>query len=93
MTSEFFASIDTIDNPVTWEELKPVLVAGAAMQRQAWIDGGSKPSVQEMEAHFKGANPTWPELNVAGGAPVWMWDETPNWGQRHYKPGPFAQQK
>lgn len=93
MTSEFFTSIDTIDNPVTWEELKPVLVAGAAMQKQAWIDGGSKPSVPEMEAHFKGANPTWPELNVAGGAPVWMWDETPNWGQRHYKPGPFAQQK
>jgi ABC-type nitrate/sulfonate/bicarbonate transport system substrate-binding protein len=93
MTSEFFASIDTIDKPVSWEELKPVLIAGAAMQKQAWINGGSKPSVQEMEAHFKGANPTWPELNVAGGAPVWMWDETPNWGQRHYKAGPFVQQK
>jgi taurine transport system substrate-binding protein len=93
MTSEFFTSIDTIDKPVTWEELKPVLAAGAAMQKQAWIDGGSKPSVQEMEAHFKGANPTWPELNVAGGAPVWMWDEMPDWGQRHYKPGPFLKQK
>jgi hypothetical protein len=42
-----------------------------------------------MEANFKGSNPTWPELNIAGGAPVWMWDQVPNWGQRKYKPGPF----
>lgn len=92
-TSEFFTSIDTIDAPVTWAELKPVLMAGAAVQKQAWTDGGSKPSVKEMEAHFKGANPSWPELNIAGGAPVWAWDETPNWGQRHYKAGPFLDKK
>lgn len=88
-TSEFFKSLDTIDAPVSWAELKPVLAPAAAMQKAAWQDGGSTPSIAQMEAHFKGSNPTWPELNIAAGLPVWMWDETPNWGQRHYKPGPF----
>jgi sulfonate transport system substrate-binding protein len=92
-TSEFFTSIDAIDAPVTWAELKPALAPAAAMQKAAWEAGGSKPSVAEMEAHFKGSNPTWPELNVAAGRPVWMWDETPNWGQRHYKAGPFVMKK
>lgn len=88
-TSEFFTSLGTIDAPVTWAEMKPVLVAGAQLQKKAWEEGGSKPTVPEMEAHFKGSNPTWPELNIAGGSPVWLIDETPGWGERHYKPGPF----
>jgi ABC-type nitrate/sulfonate/bicarbonate transport system substrate-binding protein len=92
-TSEFFKSIDTIDATVGWDELKAVLAPAAAMQKAAWEEGGSKPSVAEMEAHFKGSNPTWPDLNIAGGRPVWMWDNTPNWGQRHYKPGPFEIRK
>lgn len=92
-TSEFFVSLETIDKPVTWAELKSVLMPAAAMQKAAWQEGGSTPSVAAMQAHFKGSNPTWPELNVAGGAPVWMWDETPNWGERHYKPGPFVMKK
>jgi ABC-type nitrate/sulfonate/bicarbonate transport system substrate-binding protein len=87
--SEFFASIESIDKPITWAELKPVLMPAAEMQKKAWQDGGAKPTVAEMEAHFKGSNPTWPALTIAGGAPVWMWGETPNWGERHYKPGPF----
>lgn len=92
-TSEFFVSLGTIDDPVTWAEMKPVLVAGSALQKKAWEEQGSKPTVAEMEAHFKGSNPTWPELNVAGGAPIWMIDETPKWGERHYKPGPFEIKK
>jgi ABC-type nitrate/sulfonate/bicarbonate transport system substrate-binding protein len=88
--SEFFASIQSIDKAVTWDELKPVLMPAAEMQKKAWQDGGMKPSVAEMEAHFKGANPTWPQMTVAGGAPVWMWGDTPRWGERHYKPGPFT---
>jgi len=92
-TSEFFTAIETIEKPVTWAELKPVLMSAAAMQKAAWQEGGSTPPVAAMEAHFKGSNPTWPELNVAGGRPVWMWDETPNWGERHYKPGPFQMKK
>ena len=92
-TSEFFASLETIDKPVSWAELKPYLMAAAAMQKAAWQEGGSTPSVAAMESHFKGSNPTWPELNVAGGSPIWMWDETPNWGERHYKPGPFMIKK
>lgn len=92
-TSEFFTSIETIEKPVTWAELKAVLMPAAAMQKAAWQEGGSTPSVAAMESHFKGSNPTWPELNVAGGSPVWMWDETPNWGERQYKPGPFVMKK
>jgi hypothetical protein len=29
---------------------------------------------------------------LAGGAPVWLWDQTPKWGERIYKPGPFGKQ-
>jgi ABC-type nitrate/sulfonate/bicarbonate transport system substrate-binding protein len=91
--SEFFASIGTIDSPVTWDEVKAVMMPAAAMQKRAWEAGGSKPSVAELEAGFKGSNPTWPQLTIAGGRPVWMWDETPKWGERQYKPGPFSAAK
>ena len=87
--SEFFASIQAIDGPVSWAEVKAVLMPGAEIQKKVWEEVGMKPSVAAMEANFKGSNPTWPELNIAGGTPVWMWDQTPNWGQRKYKPGPF----
>jgi sulfonate transport system substrate-binding protein len=92
-TSEFFVSLGTIDAPVSWAELKPVLMAGAELQMKAWEEGGSKPTVEEMEKHFKGSNPTWPELNIAGGKPIWAMADTPNWGERHYKPGPFEVKK
>ena len=88
--SEFFASIGAIDGPVTFAEIKAVMLPGAAIQKKAWEEGGSKPTVAQMEANFKGSNPTWPELNITGGAPVWLWDQTPKWGERLYKPGPFG---
>jgi sulfonate transport system substrate-binding protein len=87
--SEFFASIQAIDGPVSWADVKAVLMPGAEIQKKAWEESGMKPSIAMMEANFKGSNPTWPELNITGGQPVWMWDQTPNWGQRKYKPGPF----
>jgi ABC-type nitrate/sulfonate/bicarbonate transport system substrate-binding protein len=92
-TSEFFLSLGTIDDPVTWAELTPILLAGADLQKKAWEEGGSKPAIAEMEQHFKGANPTWPDLNIAGGKPIWTLGETPKWGERHYKPGPFEAKK
>lgn len=92
-TSEFFVSLGTIDAPVTWEELRQVLSPAAAMQKKAWEEGGSKPTVAEMEAHFKGANPTWPQMVIAGGQPVWLMNETPKWAERHYKVGPFEAKK
>lgn len=91
--SEFFASIETIDSPVTLADVKAVCMPAAQIQKQAWEAGGSRPTVAEMEAHFKGSNPTWPQMTVAGGRPVWMWDETPKWGERHYKAGPFTWKK
>lgn len=88
--SEFYASISAIDTPVTFAEVKAVMMPGAAMQKAAWERGGSQPTVKQMEGHFKGSNPTWQELNITGGLPVWMWDETPKWAERMYKPGPFV---
>ena len=87
--SEFYASIKAIDSQVTWDEVKAVLMPAAAMEKSAWEAAGMKPSVAAMEANFKGSNPTWKDLNIAGGAPVWLWDQTPDWGLRKYKPGPF----
>lgn len=87
--SEFFASIGIIDEPVTWDEVREIITPTAAMQKAAWEEGGSQPSVEKMEGHFHGSNPTWPDLTIAGGRPVWMLEETPDWGERHYKPGPF----
>jgi ABC-type nitrate/sulfonate/bicarbonate transport system substrate-binding protein len=92
-TSEFFVSLGTIDAPVSWRELMSVLLPAADMQKQAWQEAGSRPTVQEMEQHFKGSNPTWPELNIAGGKPIWTAAETPNWGERDYRPGPFGVDK
>jgi len=88
-TSEFFASIGAIDTPVTWDEVLAIMTPTADMQRAAWENGGSVPSVAEMEGHFHGSNPTWPTLVIAGGAPIWTIDETPDWGRRQYKAGPF----
>lgn len=88
-TSEFFQSLGTIDETVSWAELKTILAAGADLQKKAWEEAGGKPTVTEMESHFKGSNATWPDLNIAGGKPVWTMAETPGWGERHYKPGPF----
>jgi ABC-type nitrate/sulfonate/bicarbonate transport system substrate-binding protein len=87
--SEFFSSISAIDGPVSFADVKAVMMPGAAMQKKAWEEEGGKPPVSAMEANFKGSTPTWPELNITGGSPVWMWDQVPNWGQRKYKPGPF----
>jgi ABC-type nitrate/sulfonate/bicarbonate transport system substrate-binding protein len=87
--SEFFASIGIIDTPVTWDEVREIITPTAAMQKAAWEEGGSEPGIEAMEGHFHGSNPTWPNLTIAGGRPVWMLDETENWGERHYKPGPF----
>jgi NitT/TauT family transport system substrate-binding protein len=87
--SEFFASISAIDAPVKFDDVKAVMMPGAAIQKKAWEEGGMKPPVAAMEANFKGSNPTWPELNITGGDPVWLWDQIPYWGQRKYKAGPF----
>jgi ABC-type nitrate/sulfonate/bicarbonate transport system substrate-binding protein len=86
--SEFFVSIETIDNPLSWSELKPVLTPRAQMQKKAWDENQMQPSFERMQV-FKGSNPTWKELNIAGGQPIWTMDQTPGWGERLYKPGPF----
>lgn len=87
--SEFFTAIGLIDEPVNWDQVMEVILPAADMQEAAWKDGGSKPTVEQMEANFSGSNDTWPELTIAGGAPVWMADEIEDWGKRKYQAGPF----
>ena len=59
------------------------------MQKAVWESRGSHPSIDEMKKGFHGSTKYWPDLSIAGGAPVWLWNETPQWGEKFYKPGPF----
>jgi ABC-type nitrate/sulfonate/bicarbonate transport system substrate-binding protein len=89
-TSEFFHSLGTIDSALTWKEIKPLLSWAADIQKAVWESRGSRPSIDEMKTGFHGTTKYWPDLSIAGGAPVWQWAETPQWGERFYKPGPFG---
>jgi hypothetical protein len=53
-----------------------VLLPAADIEKKVWEEAGSTPTVSEMEHHFRGSNPTWPELNIAGGKPIWTAAET-----------------
>jgi ABC-type nitrate/sulfonate/bicarbonate transport system substrate-binding protein len=88
-TSEFFRSLGTIDAALTWNDIKPLLSWAADLQKAVWEGRGSKPSIEEMKKGFHGSTKYWPDLSIAGGAPVWQWADTPQWGERFYKPGPF----
>lgn len=90
-TSEFFAALGTIDAPLTWEEIEPIILPGAELQRRAWEKRGSKPTLDEMRAGFEGETHGWPLIVVNGGEPVWRYSEVEDWGKRFYKPGPFGQ--
>jgi|ERR1017187_4833877 sulfonate transport system substrate-binding protein len=89
-TSEFFVQIGAIDKPLTWSELESVTLPGMEFQKRAWLERGSKPSVDQMRAGFKGSAPGWPLIVVNGGEPIWRYKEVPNWGKRLYVPGPFG---
>jgi sulfonate transport system substrate-binding protein len=88
-TSEYFASIGTIDHPLTWKELAPVMLKGAEFQKRVWEARGKMPTLEKLRKGFEGSAPGWPEIIVNGGEPIWRYGETPHWGERLYKPGPF----
>jgi hypothetical protein len=88
-TSEYFHSLRTIDSPLTWKELNPILVRSADIQRAVWESRASNPSVDDLQRGFRGSTKYWPDLNIVGGAPIWLAGQTSQWGERFYKPGPF----
>ncbi len=88
-SSEFLASLNLIDAPLTWDELKAFYRKGATLERRAWEERGARPDVATMERGFRGRTELYGEIVVNGGRPVWMWASDPDWVRRFYKPGPF----
>lgn len=88
-TSEFMAFMKLVDRPLSFDDLKPLLMKGAEMQRQLWEAGGGRPTVAEMEKGFSGRSELYGDIIVKGGAPIWQWASVPNWGKRAYVAGPF----
>jgi ABC-type nitrate/sulfonate/bicarbonate transport system substrate-binding protein len=88
-TSEFMAFMKFRDRPLTFDELKPLLLKGADIQRRIWEAQGSRPTVAEMEKGFTGRNEIYGDIIVKGGAPIWQWASMADWGKRAYIQGPF----
>ena len=88
-TSEFMAFMRLVDRGLSFEDLKPLLMRGAEMQRQLWEAGGGRPTVAEMEKGFSGRSDLYGDIIVKGGAPIWQWASVPDWGKRAYVAGPF----
>jgi hypothetical protein len=88
-TSEFMAFMRLVDHGLSFDDLKPLLMRGADMQRQLWEAGGGRPSVAEMEKGFSGRSDLYGDIIVKGGAPIWQWASVPDWGKRAYVAGPF----
>ncbi|MEQ8347334.1 MAG: NrtA/SsuA/CpmA family ABC transporter substrate-binding protein [Sneathiellaceae bacterium] len=89
-TSEFFYDLGTIAEPLSWEELQPVILGGADFQKRVWESRGSKPGLDQLRAGFNGSAPGWSSMAINGGEPVWRFGEVEGWGKRHYVPEPFA---
>ena len=53
-TSEFMAFLKLRDRALTWDDLKPLVMKGADVQRRLWEMQGSRPSVAELEKGFTG---------------------------------------
>lgn len=88
-TSEFVNHLKLREKPLTWDQLKPLVIGGADVQKKAWEMRGKKPSIDDMIKGFQGKSKRYGEIIVNGGAPSWMWGEIPDWGKRIYKAGPF----
>lgn len=88
--SEFLAFLKARDRAVTWDEIKPLFAKGAEVQRRTWEMNRSQPSVDEMKKGFSGTVKLYGSYIVNGGAPVWEWASTPDWGKRLYVAGPFG---
>lgn len=87
--SEYLTFMKVRDKPLTWDGLKPLLTKSAAAQKRAWDASKPKMPVADMKKGFRGETKLYGSIVINGGAPVWEWNDTPDWGKRIYVAGPF----
>lgn len=87
--SEYLTFMKVRDKPLTWDGLKPLFTKAAAVQKRAWEMSNPKVPVADMKKGFRGETKLYGKIVINGGAPVWEWNDTPDWGKRIYVPGPF----
>lgn len=87
--SEFMQHAKIVEKAMGWGELIAILKKGAEFERRAWQIRNRQPRVEDMLKGFSGRSNTFGRIDLLGGAPIWLVDETPDWGKRLYKPGPF----
>ena len=87
--SEYLTYMKVRDKPLTWDGLKPLLTKSAAVQKRAWEASSPKIAVDDMKKGFRGETKLYGSIVINGGAPVWEWNETADWGKRIYVAGPF----
>ncbi|MSP67030.1 MAG: hypothetical protein EXQ96_02820 [Alphaproteobacteria bacterium] len=87
--SEFLKYLKVREKAFTFDDLKPTFLKGAAVQKRAWELMANKISVADMKKGFAGKTALYGDILVNGGAPVWEWAETADWGKRIYIEGPF----
>lgn len=91
--SEFLTFMKARDRALAWDEIKPLFLKSAEIQRRAWEANRSHPSVEEMRKGFSGTTKLYGPMTVNGGSPVWEWSSNAEWGKRVYVPGPFPAAK
>jgi ABC-type nitrate/sulfonate/bicarbonate transport system substrate-binding protein len=87
--SEYLTFMKIRDTPLTWEGLKPILTKSALVQKRAWETSSPKLPVEQMVKGFSGTTKLYGQITINGGAPVWEWADTADWGKRIYIKGPF----
>ncbi len=88
--SEFLTFMKVRDNPLAFDDLKPLFLKGAEVQRRAWDrNKASQPSIEDMRKGFSGSTKLYGPMIVNGGSPVWEWATIADWGKRIYIAGPF----
>jgi ABC-type nitrate/sulfonate/bicarbonate transport system substrate-binding protein len=91
--SEFLTFMKVRDRALGWDEIRPLFLKSAELQRRAWEANRSQPSVEDMRKGFSGTTKLYGTMTVNGGAPVWEWNTNAEWGKRVYVPGPFPAAK
>lgn len=80
--SEFLVATRIRDRPLSWDQLKTAFAKAAPIEKRAWETGPFKMSVEDMQKGFTGKSELYGPIHINGGAPVWAWDGTPDWGRR-----------
>lgn len=80
--SEFLTATKIRDRPLTWDQLKTAFSKGAEVQKRAWEGAQTKTSLEDMGKGFTGKTELYGPIHINGGAPVWAWSSTPDWGRR-----------